>query len=126
MRAAEAFAGFDHAELERRSGIRAATVRRLVAKTSPRPASRDELIAIAEACGVPERFMLEGFGPMEEAGLDQRLADLERAVAALVAASPVSLESLEGEQRRFLEDWQRRSPSPSQEGARGTETGAEA
>lgn len=113
VRAAASFAGLDHAELERLSGITAATLKRLVAKTSPRRASRDELIAVADACGVPERFMLEGFAPMEEAGLERRLAALETTAATLAAiiASSVSLESLEAEQRRFLEDWQRRSSS---------------
>lgn len=85
-RAAIGYSGKEHEPIRAQTGISEATWKRLVAKTNPSAATIEQLWAIADACGVPRRFMEEGFRPLE-ADADERLAAIERRLDADAAAS---------------------------------------
>jgi hypothetical protein len=74
VRAAEAYAGFEHSELAKESGIGVATIQRMGSPTNSRTADLDERQRIADACKVPRQFMEEGFAALES---DDRLANVE-------------------------------------------------
>lgn len=61
VRAAIAYSGLDHEEVAERTYIHAGTIRRIASRTKPRPATIEELWAIADACNVPRAFMEHGF-----------------------------------------------------------------
>jgi hypothetical protein len=86
VRAAEAYAGFDHAALEKASGIGRATLQRMGSAGNSRTPDLEERQKIADACGVPRRFMEEGFVALRDDAtgdyvthdeLDEKLAALE-------------------------------------------------
>lgn len=60
-----------------------ATLTRIVSATNPRGADIEELWAIADACGVPRRFMERGFVELAEAAQADRLEALANDLAAL-------------------------------------------
>lgn len=75
-RAAIAYWGGEHEDLAEATGIKLSTLRRIVSRTNPRGANPDELERIAQACGVPRRFMLNGFDPDGES-LETRIERIE-------------------------------------------------
>lgn len=93
-RAAIAYAGEEQDAIQPRTGISPSTFRRIVAKTNPRAAGLDELYAIADACGVPRRFMVEGMTPLEVDERAELAAALNRvdALEAKQAADQVEMQ----------------------------------
>lgn len=61
-----AFAGWsrDYKTVAKETGLSVATIARILGPAAPRSGDTDELFAIADACGVPRRFMAEGFEPL--------------------------------------------------------------
>lgn len=126
IRAAKAYAGIDYAEIERRTGINAHTVRGYAREKNPQPVpNSDYLREIARACEIPEAFMFEGFGkPADElAELHRDVSELRQAVVALSAG--VSLEGLEPDEIETLLRWRRRSASPTEGEEPGSQTRGE-
>ena len=85
VRAALAYADIHVKGSHRETGIGDSTMTRIVSSTSPRGASSDEMVKIADACGVPLWFLRHGFTPpvtTGEADLRDRLDLLERQVQA--------------------------------------------
>lgn len=118
------YSGMDAKDFEKRlTGrgiITASTFRRMIARSNPRGARTiEELWEIADLAGVPRSFMEDGFEPATRGELDE----LREAVSAV--ASAVSLEGLQEEQRRFLQGWLRRTPSPGSGSVRGDRTRGE-
>lgn len=89
-RAAIAYAGLDHAELEKLTGLDVAMIRRITSKANPRDGRIERLWAIADACDVPRAFMESGWllTGAEEANEDTRtrLQNAETQLAALVSS----------------------------------------
>lgn len=93
VRAAVEYANVDESEAVKRTGISASTWRRIVRKTNPRGfKKREELEQVAAGLGVPEDFLLYGFGdsvPGSENGetLREQLARHEELIRQLAAAA---------------------------------------
>jgi len=82
--AALAYAGIDIKDSQSQVGISAATMARIVSRTSPRGAKNEmELALVADACDVPMSFLLEGFQP-EDPTVAERVEALERKVDLLL------------------------------------------
>lgn len=102
-RAALAYAGITQPELARRTGLHKDTLRAMTRKSPPpRGAdSTDELYAVADACGVPRRFMVEGMEPLatderaELAAVLNRVDALEASRAADQAETRRKIAALE-------------------------------
>lgn len=65
-RAAVGFAGYarGYKRLAEDSGISKATLARILSPTQQHGTSIEQLFAIADACKVPRRFMVDGFEPL--------------------------------------------------------------
>ena len=77
VKAAMAYAGFEHKDVVKKAGVSDSTLKRIVSTKHPRGASIEQLWAIADACKVPRDFMEYGF-PDGEESVVERLAVLER------------------------------------------------
>lgn len=73
VRAARAYADLTRADLARASGLQPGVLKRMEAGARI-GTTRDELHAVADACGVPRLFMVGGFGMAEELSADARAA----------------------------------------------------
>lgn len=71
----------DQNELAKRAGIHRDRLKAIVARTKPKLATLDELIALATVVGVPERFALEGFAAFPDD--EGRIAKLEAQLRVL-------------------------------------------
>lgn len=91
-RAAIAYAGLEHSDIEKKTGLDVAMVRRITSKASPRDGRLERLWAIADACDVPRAFMEQGFDALAEAENAQRI----EALASEVAALRLRVEGLDG------------------------------
>lgn len=94
VRAAEAYAGFEHASLEERTGLGKATIQRMGSPGNSRVPNLEERQKIADACGVPRSFMEQGFyvfpdapGTEEGETLHAQLARHEQLIRKLVLTS---------------------------------------
>lgn len=84
-RAAAAYSGLEHAEIVARAkAVKRDALPRILSKTNPRGASREEREALADACGVPRWFMEEGFATPSVASLEERIEGLEASVKRLL------------------------------------------
>jgi transcriptional regulator with XRE-family HTH domain len=92
-RAAIAYAGLEHSDVEKATGLDVAMIRRITSKASPRDGRVERLWAIADACGVPRSFMERGFDALAEAENAQRIEGLASDLAAL----RLRVEALDGE-----------------------------
>lgn len=85
-----------------------------------------ELRQIARVTGLEIEFFLTDPADLAAVGpsLEERVTALEAQLRGLagIVTSTVSLEQLEAEQRQFLQDWLRRSPSTGAEDAPGSRT----
>lgn len=70
-----AYAGLEHADLVKLTGIKLGTLRNVMSKTRPNGGSPARLTAIAAACKVPPKFMTVGFEPLR-APIDHVTRDL--------------------------------------------------
>jgi transcriptional regulator with XRE-family HTH domain len=82
-RAAIGYAGLNHAEVEKRTGLDVAMIRRITAKKNPRDARIERLWAIADACDVPRGFMERGFEALAEAELAEKVEQMALDLEAL-------------------------------------------
>jgi hypothetical protein len=97
IRAAMALADLDFDELAERidtKGLGERTLRKLADPADSRGARPHELRLIAEACGVPDWFVAEGFA-RQGSPIEGRVAQLEAGTASLLKAVEIALDGLE-------------------------------
>jgi transcriptional regulator with XRE-family HTH domain len=85
IRAARNFADLSQPQLAERIGKTVATLKRM--ERGQRDTDPRELVAVADACGIPRRFMLEGFDAIVDhptaddmTALQKRLEAIERRI----------------------------------------------
>lgn len=83
IRAAWGYSLRDQSELAKECGIHPDRFRAICARTNPKPATRDELEAVARATKVPRVFMESGFLQLEAAELAARIAQIGDDLATL-------------------------------------------
>jgi transcriptional regulator with XRE-family HTH domain len=101
VRTARVYAELSRTELGRRIGVSANTVERI--ETGRRPASLDELVAVAEACQVPEWFIRQGFEdiPTTANALDYN----RRLIEQIHARTELMQEAMRAMQERRIADY---------------------
>lgn len=112
VRAAEAYAGYDRAVLEKRSGIGRATLQRMGSPGNPRTAGLEERQRIADACNVPRVFMEEGFAALHDSDRFSELEERVRFLAEFLLENVVPTLG-EDEQSRLAEQLQERGDAPA-------------
>lgn len=104
-RAAWAYSGLEQEALATKAGIEYATLRGYLGKKGSGNPSTDQLLALADAAGIPDDFMLYGFTETE--GLVARVAAIESELRALRGeAADRDLEGLEPDERNTGTDEQ--------------------
>lgn len=83
VRAVIAYAGIELSEVEKRTGIKATTLRNYTSPSRPTRASLEKRQKIAKACGVPTVFMEAGFTPDANGELPAKLQKIEERLGRL-------------------------------------------